>query len=97
MKTAALIKRTFLFILIYLFVLAAKWSYENYLTNEILRDVLKFLLIFVCMGVIITLIVITTVFFIDLADGDYNQWFETHTDPIIKKVQDFFNRKNEVK
>lgn len=94
MKTATLIKRTFSFILICSFVLAAKWSYENYSTNEDLR---KFILILSKSALwlisCILIIVIGHILF-GLFYGDYDQWFETHTDPIIKKVQDFFNRRN---
>ena len=46
------------------------------------------------MSILIPLIIIITTFFIDLADGDYDKWFENNTDPIVKKVQDFFNRRN---
>lgn len=96
MKTATLIKRTFLFLLIFLFVCAAKWAYENYSTNEVVRDVVSIVLLFISMGIIIPLIGCIVIFFLDLSYGDYDQWFETHTDPIIKKVQDFFNRRNKV-
>lgn len=96
MKTATLIKRTFSFLLICVVVFVAKWAYKNYLTNEAARDAINIVLISICTIIIIILIVCIIVFFINLEDGDYDQWFATHTDPIIKKVQDFFNRRNKV-
>jgi len=96
MKTATLIKRTFSFLLICVVVFVIKWAYENYSTNEVVRDVVSIVLLFISMGIIITLIGCVVIFFLDLSDGDYDQWFATHTDPIIKKVQDFFNRRNKV-
>ena len=94
MKTATLIKRTFLLLLICLFIFIFEWCYRNYSINNDLRDFLDIMLIFVCMSILIPLIIIITTFFIDLADGDYDKWFENNTDPIVKKVQDFFNRRN---
>ena len=96
MKTATLIKRTFSFLLICVVVFVIKWAYENYSTNEVVRDVVSIVLLFISMGIIIPLIGCVVIFFLDLSDGDYDQWFATHTDPIIKKVQDFFNRRNKV-
>ena len=96
MKTATLIKRTFSFLLICVVVFVIKWAYVNYSTNEVVRDVVSIVLLFISMGIIITLIGCVVIFFLDLSDGDYDQWFATHTDPIIKKVQDFFNRRNKV-
>lgn len=38
----------------------------------------------------------TVYFIIDTVTGEYDKWFEKNTDPIITKLQNWINRRNEI-
>lgn len=83
MKTATLIKRTFMLFIATALLLLCERGYKNYATNKAVNEFVETSL--------------EVMLLLGLFYGEFYQWFETHTDPIIKKVQDFFNRRNEVK
>jgi len=92
MKTLKLIKRSWLLVFIYLFLRFIQWCYQNYATNEFLRDCIVVTLFTVAIVIFGFLLRYVTIFIIDY--GDYNDFFSKHTDPVIEKIERFFNRRN---
>lgn len=94
MKTLKVIKRILLLVFIYLFLRFIQWCYQNYATNEDLQFCLILLLYVFCYIIAICLFFAIVVFIIGLSQGDYNYFFSKHTDPVIEKMETFFNRRN---
>lgn len=94
MKTFKLIKRSWLLVFIYLFLRFIQWGYQNYATNEDLKHALEILFFSAIIAVCILLLRGTIIFIIHLSYGEYNEFFSKHSDPIIEKVEKFFNRRN---
>jgi hypothetical protein len=94
MKTLKVIKRIWLLVFIYLFLRFIQWCYQNYATNEPLQYFLTVLLIVFCYIIAICLVSAIVFLIIGLSQGDYNDFFSKHTDPVIEKMETFFNRRN---
>lgn len=94
MKTATLIKRTFLFFIATALLLLCERGYKNYATNKAVNEFVEASLEVLPIFIVLALTPIPIMLLLGLFCGEFDKWFETHTDPIIKKVQDFFNRRN---
>lgn len=94
MKTVKLIRTIWTSALVYLVLRFIQWCYQNYATDEVLRYWLKLVGTIAGAYTIIFLIAIAILFFIKLSEGEYNTFFSKHTDPMISKIEDFFNRRN---
>jgi hypothetical protein len=94
MKTLKVIKRIWLLVFIYLFLRFIQWCYQNYATNEPLQHFLTVLPIVFCYIIAICLVSAIVFLIIGLSQGDYNDFFSKHTDPVIEKMETFFNRRN---
>lgn len=72
------------------------WVIDNYRTNEVVEITVKLILILINSivgAVLLTLSVfLTSAFF----KGEFNSYFKTTSDPIIKRIINFFNRRNTI-
>lgn len=96
MLTRKLLQHTLVFLCSIGITKAILWMIDNYRSNEAVEITVKLILMLIIslVGTLLVALVVllTSVFF----TGEFDSYFKTTSDPIIKRIINFFNRRNNI-